>query len=134
MGKSGVPEGTVLGPSLFEIFTDDCEADLKFVDDMVLIGKGDIRNQHLTIQRRLNKIERWADEWGVNFNPDKTVLVYFGKPRERQDLHFKGKKVVCKEEYEYLGVLFHGRGNFKSHIERKILPRIGKLMGMFGTH
>ena len=74
--KSGVPQGSVLGPLLFLIYINDLEADLKcqvkfFADDTSIfsivedpvITASDLNND-------LNLITEWAHQWKMSFNPD----------------------------------------------------------------
>ena len=82
--KSGVPQGTVLGPQLFLLMINTLtEEDLTskigiFADD-TRVGRGisteeDIKN----LQEDLNKIFAWKDQNNLEFNSDKFELVRHG--------------------------------------------------------
>jgi Reverse transcriptase (RNA-dependent DNA polymerase) len=70
--ESGVPQGTVMGQCLFEVYIDDIDdmADLidllsKFADDCK--GQNPVLNDddRANLQEEINKLYNWAKEWGV---------------------------------------------------------------------
>lgn len=67
-----VPQGTVLGLILINIFLNDLdEADCilrKFADYAKLEGLVDTSEGCATIQRDLNRLEKWTDRYLVKFN------------------------------------------------------------------
>ena len=84
--KSGVPQGSVLGPPLFDIFIDDLDMCaesinllLKFADDTK--GFQEIRGpeDRAKFQETLDKLVEWADTWGMKFNVPKCKIMHVGK-------------------------------------------------------
>ena len=76
--KSGVPQGTVLGPTLFLLFINDMpdtiSSNIKlFADDCVIYRTISSVSDHLEMQRDLACLENWAATWQMSFAPKKCM-------------------------------------------------------------
>jgi hypothetical protein len=84
---SGVPQGAVLSPTLFNIFTSDSPTliDVQlglFTDDSVLFSthaKADVIIYQL--QSTLKTIKRYYSTWKIKLNPSKTQAVFFTREK-----------------------------------------------------
>jgi hypothetical protein len=82
---SGIPQGSVLGPSLFIYYINDLQDRLRstvrlFADDTIayLTIASEDDAEHL--QEDLNKLAQWGEDWCMQFHPAKcTVLTVTNK-------------------------------------------------------
>ena len=78
---SGVPQGSVLGPLLFVIFTNDLpdivlNAKIKmYADDVKLYLPVCDITSHALLQDDLNRISVWASTWQLKLNEKKMYSV-----------------------------------------------------------
>jgi hypothetical protein len=108
--KSGVPQGSVLGPLLFLIYINDIDEVvaskiLKFADDTKLYGV--VANQQ-DIERLKNDLKNlcnWSADWLMLFNVDKCKVMHFRYNNSKSTYEMNGKDLEEISEERDLGVI-----------------------------
>eukprot|EP01064_Diplonema_japonicum_P019466 TRINITY_DN2819_c0_g1_i1.p1 TRINITY_DN2819_c0_g1~~TRINITY_DN2819_c0_g1_i1.p1 ORF type:complete len:199 (+),score=47.43 TRINITY_DN2819_c0_g1_i1:369-965(+) len=146
-----VPQGTVLSPLLFLYHVDDIARTLEaqgneilaslYADDMAAIVTGDSHEEAQTkAQAVLEKIDAWAERWGLKLSRRKTCYMTTGsKNKQQSTLYFMESTQKTEVKYEenpmFLGVIFDEKVTFKAHVsyvKRRLNERLKVLSALSG--
>jgi hypothetical protein len=132
---SGVPQGSVLGPTLFLIYIDDLEDNtvtntLKFADDTKLYRPVVNREEADILQQDLDLLVKWAEKWKMEFNVKKCKVVHFGSNNQRHKYHMGNNNDLQVSEAERdLGVTVHQSLKWGSHIA-EVVKKANRSLGI----
>jgi hypothetical protein len=141
--KSGTPQGSLLSPLWYIIYTADSMNGIPthtehglFADNTALRTSGNTTTSLSSrLQQSIDEFESWYKSWKLKLQPTKTELIHFSyHPRKQYinpvEVKVDNTNITPLESTRYLNVIIDKQLKWRSHldnIERKIAPRIGLL-------
>ena len=122
---SGVPQGTVLEPLLFLCHINDLPERVKsqvrlFADDCLLYREINSPTDHHILQNDLKELERWATDWGMNFNAKKCYILPINRKDRSKNYFYQLNNTILQhvDQNPYLGLQFSGDLTWTPHITK----------------
>ena len=120
---SGIPQGSVLGPILFNIFINDISDNFSddvrtqlFADDLKLYTDLDLTHTPNTLQIHLDHIQTWSAKWQLYISNNKCFHFTIGHENHPNTLILSNSIVPHCSSIKDLGVILDSSLKYKSHI------------------
>ena len=125
LARSGVPQGSILGPSLFIMYVNDMPSCLQhsecllFADDVKFFKKIKSLCDCSVLQSDLENFRLWCEKWKLSLNFEKCCSMNFSLKRKFDicfQYHFSDYVLRTVDEIKDLGVYFKSNLCFNRHV------------------
>jgi hypothetical protein len=127
--KSGVPQGSILGPILFLLYINDIENCSKlisfilFADDTnIFYSNKCLKTLSNIIQTEIDKVAEWLHVNKLSLNTTKTKVILFRSPNKKPSqiikISINGKNIEQVKTTTFLGIIIDECLTWKDHIAK----------------
>jgi hypothetical protein len=135
--KSGVPQGTILGPILFLIYINDLPSEIQsstklFADDTKIYRKlVDKVADTSILQSDLDRMRNWTENWQLNFNFEKceVMRITHSKDLSLPEYYLSDKKLEVTDKFKDLGIMMTHNLAWSSHVHN-ITSKANRMLGL----
>ena len=131
---SGIPQGSVLGPTLFVIFINDLPDVVTstiqiFADDTKIYRTVNDIGDTTYLQEDLHKLQLWSTKWQLNFNAKKCKVMHLGHRNANVEYAMNGTTLDIVTEEKDLGVIIDKELKFHKHVSASV-SKANQILGI----
>ena len=135
---SGIPQGSVLGPTLFVLFINDLPQVVEsrvalFADDTKVFREIQPDEDREKLQQDIDELLIWSKKWQLPFNESKCKVMHYGKTNRKADYNLGGVQIVEVSEEKDLGVTFDQQLSFGTNAS-KVVAAANSTLGLINRH
>ena len=134
--KSGVPQGSILGPIIFLIYVNNIPNIITstaklFADDTKIYQQINKVKDSIALQSDLTNLNLWADHWQVKFNPSKCEVtrITHNKDKSTTRNQVSGTELRNVSNYKDLGVIMASDLTWTKHVAETV-HKANKVLGL----
>ena len=141
--KSGVPQGSVLGPILFVVFINDMPDVVRsicqlFADDAKIFDMVNLRDVNAgdRLQKDIHSVSNWSEVWQLFFNVKKCKVLHIGNTNPWRRYKMNGQYLEDVDEEKDLGVLVDSELKFRKQaaaVVKNANSRLGLIRKSFAS-
>lgn len=135
---SGIPQGSVLGPTLFVIYINDLPEIVDspvalFADDTKVFRVVQSEEDRQKLQEDIDELDKWSKKWQLPFNESKCKVMHYGRGNRRSEYDIGGVRMMEVEEEKDLGVTFDAQLSFSTNTS-KVVAAANSRLGLINRH
>ena len=135
---SGVPQGSVIGPTLFIYYINDmpemvdCAIRI-FADDTKAYSSVETEDKRKKLQENLDQLVKWTDQWLLHFNSTKCKVIHMGKKNQNYEYFIRegvtNNLLESVHSEKDLGVVVDEDLTFDDHIT-EVIKRANRISSL----